>query len=629
MKIDQQPVPAQVLEVWKKSIAQATPAAINALLGQHQELCFGFRMGKVKMEVARTRIQGQLIKMGELPPPYAELLRLNTLAGTLVAVLSQQALVFWGAPICHCFGTEAIVAALYLDEREEVRALAPQWLEKSPAQDFDIVASGKLPPDKARIARAAAVTFQEQLALLIGHLQTMSNYVSVLAAAKPGAALANPTPSTSTAIAPPLDARRSANEQRLTQSLRSKDKEVKHQRREFNALSDQHQQQALALAAAQHALQEAKTLAHTAHTERTALQAQWEAQVARRVSALLDERLLPWLRPAEVLADEVEALSGNNKDLLKDADILLQRQTAQDRLYGLRSKLNAELQSCQDAFTRIQDARREALRPLPELQTLAQRLQARIDLIEHKLHQRSCAAVAPASAAEHPLLERIEQTLAAQHTLDGVAEVRRTLQASAALGWLPEPTLAQAYALVDQASVQRYALATIAPGSAKNEEWLRTLSLQVLQTELAQGRKTTLVVDGHNVLYTQPAEFRDWHDEQGQPGTKARYRLIKLLAGIAERYPTLEVHLWFDGPILADRTWAPNMRVHYSGGDGRDRADDCILSYLRYLHSDTAPARLRVLVTADQGEATQAEEVGALLLAPAQLLWWLHSSPVV
>lgn len=69
MKIDQQPVPAQVLEVWKKSIAQATPAAINALLGQHQELCFGFRMGKVKMEVARTRIQGQLIKMGELPPP--------------------------------------------------------------------------------------------------------------------------------------------------------------------------------------------------------------------------------------------------------------------------------------------------------------------------------------------------------------------------------------------------------------------------------------------------------------------------------------------------------------------------------------------------------------------------------
>lgn len=622
MKIDDQPVPAPVLEVWRQSITQAPPAAIQTLVSKHQELGDGFRVGKVKMDVARTRIQSQLGKLAELPPAYRDLLKPNTLSGTLVAVLSQQALECWAAPLCHCFGTAVVAAALYLDEREAVRALAPQWLEKSPAQDLEEMCAQTTAntSGKTSAIHTTASVFQEAWSPLSAHLQALSIHTAGLAGGAPHVAVVSPA-----ASVPISDAQHSAHEQRLMQSLRSKDKEVKSLRREFNALSGQHQQQALTLAAAQHALQEAKIFASTAEAQRDALQAQWEAQVARRVSALLDERLLPWLLPAEVLADEVAASSGNHQNLLQQAETLLQRQATQDRLYGLRSKLHAELQSCQDALVRVEDARREALRPLPELQTLARQLQAHITQIEQKLRQHS-VAITSASAAEHPLLERIEQTLAAQHTIDGVAEVRRALQASATLGWLPGPALERAYALVDQASTRRYALASMAPGGEKNEAWLRALPLQALQTELAQGHQATLVVDGHNVLYTQTAEFKNWY-EQGLPGTKARHHLTQLLMAVAQHYPTLSVYLWFDGPVLSDRTWAANMRVHYSGGQGRDRADDRILAYLKYLQSDATPSHLRVLVTADQAEATQAEEVGALVLAPAPLLWWLRSAP--
>lgn len=315
------------------------------------------------------------------------------------------------------------------------------------------------------------------------------------------------------------------------------------------------------------------------------------------------------------MADEVTALSSHQSHLLQQADTLLQRQAAHDRLYGLRSQLRTELQACQQAHARLMQAYRDALRPLPELLPLAQQLQARLQHIEQRLQNQ-----APLPAPTHPLLAQIEQTLAAQHTLDGVAEMRRALQASATLGWLDHHALQQAYALIDQASIRLYALTSAAPSGAHN----LALPLRALQTELAQGHPATLLVDGHNVLYTQTATFKPWY-EQGQPGAQARERLTSLLVTTAQRYPSLHVHLWFDGPVLSDSTRAANVRVHFSGGQGSDRADARLLAYLHHLQV-SSPAQLRLLVTQDQAQALQAQDTGAWILAPAELLHWLSPS---
>ncbi|GAB3355346.1 MULTISPECIES: hypothetical protein [Giesbergeria] len=600
MTIDDQPVPALVLEAWKQSIVRATPAAIQALVAQQPELGAGFRIGKIDLTIARNRIQRRLGQLQELPCVYRDLLVQTTLSASLVSVLSQQVLERWAVPLCHCFGTVALVAALYLDERDAVRHLAPQWLAHPPA------------PEEAPTAdtvRVAAPRLQAELLPLLAHLHTLSAQAGVSDAASsvvptaPNAHTPAPTPST----------RRTANEQRLMQAWREKDKESKRLRRELNALTGQHQQQGQALASAQHALESAKTLAATAEAERIALQTQWETRVTQRVTALWDERLLPWLRPAETLADEVAALSSNHSSLLQQADALLQRQAAHDRLHGLRSQLRTELLACQQAHARLVQAHRDALRPLPELLPLAQQLQARMQHIEQCLHNH-----APLPAPAHPLLAQMEQTLATQQTLDGVAAMRRALQASATLGWLDNQSLQQAYALIDQASIRLYALTSTAPRGAKN----LALPLRALQTELAQGHPATLLVDGHNVLFTQTAAFKPWY-EQGQPGAQAREHLTALLVATAQRYPTLHIHLWFDGPVLSDSTRAANMRVHFSGGQGSDRADARLLAYLHHLQVAT-PAHLRLLVTQDQAQAAQAEDTGAWILAPAELLYWVR-----
>lgn len=603
MKIDQQPVPALVLEAWKQAVAQATPAAIQKLLSQHKELGDGYRVGKVDLKVARSRIQHRLGVLQELPPAYRELLQHSTLSASLLALLSEPAIERWATPLCHYFGTVALVAALYLDERETLRQWAVQWLAQPPGQ-----APLHAPAPDTDAFQTAAQGLQTACAPLWSHLQTVS---------RQAATTATPTAEALTQTAPhsPLP-QRSANEQRLMQAWRSQDKEAKRLRRELNALINQHQQQAQTLAATQHALEAAKALASQAEAERTALQTQWHTRVAEQVRMLLDERLLPWLRPAETLATEVANLSSLNHDLLQQAEALLQRQAAQDRLHGLRSQLRAELQACQQAYARLQQACQEALRPLPALPILADKLQARIQQIEQRLQNH-----APAVVAAHPLLAQIEQSLAAQPTLEGITGVRRAVQASAALGWLQGPALEQAHALLHHASSRLYALAA----ASGHQRSLAGPALRALQAELAQGRTAALVVDGHNVLYTQTADFKPWY-EQGQPGARARERLVQQLLILAQRHPNLMVDLWFDGPILADSNRATNVRVHYSGGQGSDRADIQIVAHLRHLQAQPQPT-LRVLVTQDHAEAMQAEEAGALLLAPAELLWWLRPRP--
>ena len=605
MKVDQQPVPALVLEAWKQAVAQATPAAIQKLLSQHKELGDGYRVGKVDLKVARSRIQRRLGVLQELPPAYRELLQHSTLSASLLALLSEPALERWAAPLCHYFGTVALVAALYLDERDTLRQWAVQWLAQPPGQ-----APLQAPAPNSDAYLTAAQGLQTACAPLWKHLQTVSRQAATTA----------PTDEAATPSPPPHSAhpQRSANEQRLMQAWRSQDKEAKRLRRELNALTNQHQQQAQTLAATQHALETTKALASRAEAERTALQTQWHTRVAEQVRMLLDERLLPWLRPAETLATEVATLSSLNHDLLQQAEVLLQRQAAQDRLHGLRSQLRAELHACQQTYARLQQACQEALRPLPELPVLANKLQARIQQIEQRLQDH-----APAVVAVHPLLAQIEQSLAAQPTLEGIAGVRRAVQASATLGWLQGPALEQAHALLHHASSRLYALAA-ASGHTQQRSPAGP-ALRALQAELAQGRTAALVVDGHNVLYTQTADFKPWY-EQGQPGTRAREQLVQQLLALAQRHPSLMVDLWFDGPVLADSNRAANVRVHYSGGQGSDRADMRIVAHLRHLQAQPRPM-LRVLVTQDRAEATQGENTGALLLAPAELLWWLRPRP--
>jgi len=142
-----------------------------------------------------------------------------------------------------------------------------------------------------------------------------------------------------------------------------------------------------------------------------------------------------------------------------------------------------------------------------------------------------------------------------------------------------------------------------------------------MQSTLAVGQRATLVVDGHNVLFTLPALFRPFF-ENGNPGGRARDALEQRLAALARRHPRLDIQLWFDGGTVSERTVSDNLRVRFSGGSGSNRADRQILAFLHHLGT-ASPELTRAVVTADQDEARAAERSHAMVMAPEELALWL------
>jgi hypothetical protein len=166
----------------------------------------------------------------------------------------------------------------------------------------------------------------------------------------------------------------------------------------------------------------------------------------------------------------------------------------------------------------------------------------------------------------------------------------------------------------------------------------RAFPLQALQAALARRLPCTLVVDGHNVLHLLPSLFRPYHDAQGQPTGRARQALAQRLQALAERHPTLHVELWFDGPVQDTRSLSEQVRVHFSGGEGSDRADGAIVAYVRHMGdrlSGIAYARIEdmssgldsplghvTVVSADGEVRGQVLRLGAAVMQPVEMAVW-------
>lgn len=295
---------------------------------------------------------------------------------------------------------------------------------------------------------------------------------------------------------------------------------------------------------------------------------------------------------------------------------LLERQAESDRQFGLRSALRAEREQCAALLDRLRQAQAESIRPLAELGPGIGALEVRIRQIDSLLG----AGSGPPTGTS-PALAGLEGALAEADNLDQIAALRQRLIASEPLCLLTEEELDQAFRLLGNASSRMYARAGVGRGWTVGRDDLSGLPLYAIQATLAQGRPTTLVVDGHNVLWKLPTLFRTYY-EQGQPGARARRALEDALRVLAGRHPNLTLHLWFDGAVMEDRVLAQNLRVHFSGGVGANRADRQMLAYLAHL-SAAGAEEVRAVVTADGEVAVTAQGSGALAMTPQELAIWM------
>ena len=589
MKIQSRAIPPALIAVWKDALGQLPDAALRRL-AQTRKLDWGFRPGKTAPAEALKRLRSWLDNAGELPDDLRLALKLARPVSVLSAFLSEPFIAAQVEPLMRAFGRAETLAALLIDERS---ALRDQALDCLMAWD------GSEPSESER--QSARTELARQLAPLTEAMQTLLGPDRISATAS----VASSQEIETTARAP-----RPQSERELVIGLRDARREIGQLKRELNASRIESARRKTELERITPQWTQAQAQADALGTELAGLQTQFDERVAERVQAQLDARLLPWLAPAEKLATAAADIQG--AALLKRADALLQQQAETDLSYGLRSKLQDELNACRDRLAKVIEARRQSLQPMPQLAELERALEARsaelLDLLD-----------APTGGEVLP--EGLDAALNSAQGLEALAALRQALQATERLALLSEAQRSRAYERIAGTASRLYASAGMSRTPTLEREGLRNLPLYALQTHLAQGRAATLVVDGHNTLFTLPALFRH-HFESGKPGAQARQALETKLLGLAQFQPRLSIQLWFDGATRSERSLADNLKVHFSGGSGDNRADDQIIAFLLHLQQ-SSPELARAVVTADRDEARAAERTGAMVMAPQELALWM------
>lgn len=620
MKLDGQELPEAIVQAWLADIDRMPPGDVRLLAQQRPAVMRGFRPAALDLRIARDRLKADMRRAPELPADIRAMLRANGLASSLLVVLSEDALDRVAGPLAAFFGVSEMAAAVLLDDRRAVRDHAASLL------------AGRVEVRLAAVDReAAAARLLAAIGPFFGHMREILAAHDRARVAAVDCVDARPA-AESQAAEPAPRPPRPRREAKLVAALRDKRKEALRLARENRRLETCLDQALADAAAAGDQLTEARDEIAALRLELEALNREFGARVESAVRARLDERLLPWLAPAEALQAATRALGLGNPgsdaqprgaaepgeaEPMRAARALLDRQAQVDRRYGLRSALRAERERCIALQGRLHEARVEAIRPLAELAAGIEALDAHLRRIDAALDH---GAGRP-QAESTPALERLAQALAVAESLDDVAGLRRGLIASEPLALLTEQELVQAYALLGQASSRLYARAGVALGWADSRASLNGLPLFAVQAALSQGRRCTLVVDGHNVLWKLPALFRP-HFEQGLPGGRARRALEAALLVLAGQHPALSIRLWFDGSVMEDRALAPNLRTHYSGGTGANRADGQMLAYLAHLNA-SGSGEVRTVVTADRDVAVSAQSSGALAMTPLELAAWM------
>ncbi len=422
-----------------------------------------------------------------MPVELGQLLRDATLSGRLLAVFSESAITASLPLLAAAFGSANVFGAMLLDERAPIRTLG-----------FDQIAGwdGFEPSDAQREEADRSLLLQ---------------FKPFLSAILP--AFGGTFPAASATSIKPTHTRHDSKSAELVLKLRESRQEANRLRRQLELASAERAQAQSKLQEQGNALERAQSALSASSAAHESLSARFEQRVEQAVHRRLDERLLPWLQPAEALAQAV-ALAAP-VDLLQSAQELLQQQAAIDRKFGLRTELADQITRCSTVLASLKAAMAESIRPLPGMAGMADRVQASITEIEATLGRTSTA---PARYGQVP--EQLAQKLGQARTLEDVAAVRSALLSIEMLGLLQDAEINAACALITDTASRLYHHAKLDRGVKGPRARLNGLPLFALQEKLADGEICTLVVDGHNILFQLPHLFAAQF-ERGQPGARA------------------------------------------------------------------------------------------------------------
>ena len=588
MKIDGKNVDPRAVVAWKATLGPASSVEIADFVTVTPALQFGFRPGKISPQVAIERVKGMLDQAGEMPPTLRLLLSSVGLNTSLLTAMSDEAIERATGYLCDCFGSEAVYAAMLLSDREAIQAMGIAGFSNA---EFKPITPEAMATAGARLSE-----------LFNPFLDLLNKHARPIADGQP----ANPPANRGLESA--------ANKQlaELQEQLAEKTRDAKRLTKDLahaNATLEKTQARNKQL---EDGLQAARASFASEQAAHQTLTQSFDQAVAAEAQARVDARVLPWLAPAEALAMEVaKSLTG---DILSRAEAILGRQQQADHRYGLRSRLVQEREDCLDMIDRLNIARQESLQPLIELGTAKDALLTRVAELDKILGLHGTKKV-PALMPQ-PLFTLVREAA----TIEELAALRADVESGNRLGLLPSQAIAEAYRLIQEACWKLYLKQPNISDEKNDSAWQKKLPLYLLQQNLSIGVSCLLLIDGHNVLFRLRDMLHLEFEEKG-PLPQARTKLADFVVALAQNYPRLETHLWFDSEDARDISISKNVVVHYSGGAGRNRVDNEIVKYLHALPHIRGKEQfeLKVLVTADRSFAEEARIYDVVILMPEEL----------
>ncbi len=595
--IDAFEIPGDVVEDLKTLVDVMDDELLLEYVRYDQEIARGYQPKRKNVRTFRTRMKKKLTKAIPLDPPFCGALALAGLNGEFVQPLSVAILQKHADNLVIIHGKSGMIPALLVDAREEVRALAIDWLRKR---------GDNVDNDEEQDRTKALVAFLHDCAPLLDAMQDLIEEEGLAPEPDEGEWEASEDEDWEEDLKllkkPFVELEKARHRiARLEADLkeaRNQAKAAKKLRQNAARQNDRLQKLEKELRQEKkHVKQQADEL-KKAHMQLANLEAGTETRVREGVERELSSSMHSWLKKPMAVEKEAQAARVDTKraTLLNRVAAALERQAERDRHSGNVRALRNRLRELRESLEEVTKAREEALQPLPDLSDLSDELQREIEHTREVLgDSRELCPFASGllsrinetgTLADLEALQALLDELADQHVLDG-----RQLRA---LYTAYHNRMARMY----DAFTPKVTRKSLPRGPA----WR-------FRQALRADEPFVWALDGHNVLFGLDDLF-GYDSESGAPGQEARDGLVAAMQSFVKDTPKCEVAVFFDSPKHGEHKVSKNVKVVFSGGKGEHRADRAILSYLEYVCREMS-AMSRVLVTNDRDLAQQARKLNA------------------
>lgn len=323
-----------------------------------------------------------------------------------------------------------------------------------------------------------------------------------------------------------------------------------------------------------------------------------ESQVRLAVSAQFEKEVCRWLWQPRAI--ETKIAESEVEDLTVKARRLLDRQRAHDRHYGNIHELRGRIAQRSELLEQLEHAQANSLKPLPDLLVTIRALKAEID----KLSAVLADGEADLSKLASSMLARVNG-VSSLTDLSRFRSFVETAESIALLSAFERDRLHEALDATHERLLVPYPITLEVTGTPMGQR------KHPLLDAVSSGQPFNLFLDGHNILYRLSDVFGGFF-EHGLPGMRARERLVDLVAGIFRNAPA-RVALYFDGNQPGTEVHSDEVRIIYSGGEGKNRADFAMLAAMEE-HQQAHPSERVLLVSSDFHLLKEAVRRGAVTM---------------